>query len=51
MEQEYNLAINKTRKVAWFVSNCDTPNGRLEYAKELGKYIQVCRKKEQKKSS
>uniref|UniRef100_A0A1B6D299 Fucosyltransferase n=2 Tax=Clastoptera arizonana TaxID=38151 RepID=A0A1B6D299_9HEMI len=32
---------NKTHKVAWFVSNCGARNGRLQYAQELGKYIQV----------
>ncbi|KAI1301777.1 Glycoprotein 3-alpha-L-fucosyltransferase A [Halotydeus destructor] len=31
----------KTKKVAWFVSNCAARNGRLEYARELSKYIQV----------
>lgn len=32
---------NKTDKVAWFVSNCGARNGRLQYAQELQKYIQV----------
>lgn len=41
MEQERNFAQNKTRKVAWFVSNCSARNGRLQYAHELQKYIQV----------
>lgn len=36
-----NYAANKTRKVAWFVSNCAARNGRLQYAMELSKYIQV----------
>ncbi|KAE8743619.1 hypothetical protein FOCC_FOCC010763 [Frankliniella occidentalis] len=36
-----NYALNKTRKVAWFVSNCAARNGRLQYAMELSKYIQV----------
>lgn len=36
-----NYALNKTKKVAWFVSNCNTNNGRLEYAHELQKYISV----------
>lgn len=41
-EQLQNYAENKTKKVAWFVSNCVlTSNNRLEYAKELQKYIQV----------
>lgn len=42
MEQERNYALNKTKKVAWFVSNCGARNGRLNYAHELQKYIQVC---------
>ena len=36
-----NYAKDKTKNVAWFVSNCNTRNKRLEYAKELGKYIDV----------
>ncbi|XP_014252194.1 glycoprotein 3-alpha-L-fucosyltransferase A [Cimex lectularius] len=36
-----NYAANKTRQVAWFVSNCGARNGRLHYAKELQKYIGV----------
>ena len=36
-----NYAANKTRSVAWFVSNCGARNGRLKYAKELGKFIEV----------
>lgn len=28
-------------KVAWFVSNCSARNNRLQFAHELGKYIQV----------
>ena len=36
-----NFAANKTKSVAWFVSNCGARNGRLKYAKELGKYIEV----------
>ena len=31
----------KTKKVAWFVSNCNARNKRLTYAKRLAKYIQV----------
>lgn len=41
IEQERNFALNKTKKVAWFVSNCGARNGRLQYAHELQKYIQV----------
>lgn len=36
-----NYAANKTRKVAWFVSNCAARNGRLQFAMELSKHIQV----------
>lgn len=39
--QEMNYAANKTKKVAWFVSNCKAANKRLEYALELSKYITV----------
>lgn len=31
----------KQGKVVWFVSNCFAKNGRLEYAKELSKFIKV----------
>lgn len=41
MDQERNYAQNKTKKVAWFVSNCSARNNRLNYAKELKKYIDV----------
>lgn len=36
-----NYAAGKTRKVAWFVSNCNPPNGRSNYVRELIKYIEV----------
>jgi len=39
--QMVNYAANKTKKVAWFVSNCNARNGRLEYARNLSKYIDV----------
>lgn len=39
--QEINYAANKTKQVAWFVSNCGARNNRLQYAKELGRYIGV----------
>ncbi|XP_056644935.1 glycoprotein 3-alpha-L-fucosyltransferase A-like [Diorhabda sublineata] len=39
--QNKDYTVNKTKKVAWFVSNCGARNGRLSYAKELGKYIPV----------
>ena len=39
--QTINYAVNKTKQVAWFVSNCEAKNGRLDYARELAKHIQV----------
>ncbi|XP_078036874.1 glycoprotein 3-alpha-L-fucosyltransferase A [Augochlora pura] len=39
--QTFNYAANKTKKVAWFVSNCHPRNQRMLYAKELSKHIQV----------
>jgi len=36
-----NYAENKTKKVAWFVSNCEAKNNRLQYASNLSKFIQV----------
>ena len=39
--REHNIALNKTKSVAWFVSNCASSNDRHEYATELSKYIQV----------
>lgn len=44
MEQDRNYALNKTKKVAWFVSNCGARNGRLQFAHDLQKYIQVSHK-------
>lgn len=41
IEQDRNYALNKTKKVAWFVSNCGARNNRLQYAHELQKYINV----------
>ena len=38
---EINYAKGKTKKVAWFVSNCADKNGRLHYGNELKKYIAV----------
>lgn len=29
------LAGNKKKAVAWFVSNCDTPSNRMEYVKGI----------------
>ncbi|XP_029636394.1 glycoprotein 3-alpha-L-fucosyltransferase A [Octopus sinensis] len=40
-EQVKNYAATKTKKVAWFVSNCGAQNDRRTYAEELAKYIQV----------
>ena len=39
LPQDINFAANKTKKVAWFVSNCGARNGRLQYAQELSQYI------------
>jgi len=36
-----NFAKGKTKRVAWFVSNCKAKNNRFEYVKELQKYITV----------
>lgn len=36
-----NFAANKTKLVAWFVSNCGSRNRRLQYARELRQYINV----------
>ncbi|XP_063695627.1 glycoprotein 3-alpha-L-fucosyltransferase A-like [Culicoides brevitarsis] len=41
LPQRENYASGKTKKVAWFVSNCHAQNNRLEYAKELNKTISV----------
>ena len=36
-----DVGANKTKMVAWFVSNCNARNRRLEYARELAKHVQV----------
>ncbi|XP_074657227.1 glycoprotein 3-alpha-L-fucosyltransferase A-like [Tubulanus polymorphus] len=36
-----NYAAGKTKKVAWFISNCYDNNERLKLAEELSKYISV----------
>ncbi|XP_053384052.1 glycoprotein 3-alpha-L-fucosyltransferase A-like [Mercenaria mercenaria] len=41
LPQNKSYAAGKTKKVAWFVSNCGARNTRREYAKELQKYISV----------
>lgn len=33
--------LNKNKEVAWLVSNCQAKSGRLDYVKELSKYIGV----------
>jgi hypothetical protein len=39
--QSKNYAANKTRQVAWFVSNCEASNNRLDYARNLSTFINV----------
>lgn len=39
--QNKDYSQGKTKKVAWFVSNCGTLNKREDYVKELSKYIDV----------
>ncbi|XP_041365193.1 glycoprotein 3-alpha-L-fucosyltransferase A-like [Gigantopelta aegis] len=39
--QNKNYAKGKTKKVAWFVSNCGARNGRRRVADELAHHIQV----------
>ncbi|KAH9373358.1 hypothetical protein HPB48_018411 [Haemaphysalis longicornis] len=41
IKRDIDYAQNKTKMVAWFVSNCHAANRRLDYAKNLGKHIQV----------
>ncbi|KAH9589741.1 hypothetical protein MS3_00001070 [Schistosoma haematobium] len=36
-----NFATGKSKKVAWFVSNCIPKSPRMQYAKELSRYIPV----------
>lgn len=36
-----NIIRNKTKLVAWIVSNCDSKSGRNSYANQLKKYINV----------
>lgn len=40
-EHQKNLIRGKTGMVAWFASNCNAANNRLEYARELSKFTQV----------
>ena len=36
-----DISQNKTKKIAWFVSHCETKSGREKYVAELQKHIQV----------
>ena len=49
--QTQNFAAGKTKKVAWFVSNCGARNGRMQYATELSKHIEVMVKNKSKNFS
>lgn len=40
-DRKPNYASGKTKKVAWFVSNCNDTNGRMKYVRQLQKHIQV----------
>lgn len=40
---DINYAEGKTKKVAWYVNECQSHNNRMEVARELQKYIQVRR--------
>jgi len=40
-EEKLNHAKGKTKLVAWFVSNCRASNARMEYVRELQKYVDV----------
>ncbi len=41
IRSEINYAENKTKLVAWFVSNCQTSNGRLDYVRELQRHLTI----------
>ncbi|XP_076351643.1 glycoprotein 3-alpha-L-fucosyltransferase A-like [Tachypleus tridentatus] len=41
LKHKQDYAAKKTKKVAWFVSNCAARNGRLQYARELAKHIEL----------
>lgn len=41
IDSDINYAAKKSKKVAWFVSECESHNNRMEYARELQKYIEV----------
>lgn len=38
MDQAVTYSANKTKKVAWFVSNCGARNNRMQYAKVIKRY-------------
>lgn len=41
-DRNYTLiALGKTKTAAWFVSNCRTPSGRMQYVNKLRQYIDV----------
>lgn len=40
-DSNFNYAAGKSKKVAWYVDECDSHNNRMDFAKELQKYIQV----------
>lgn len=47
-EEERDLALerkdyykNKSKEIVWFVSNCNTSNNRIKYARKLSKYIHI----------
>ena len=39
--QNIDYSLGKTKKVVWFVSNCNTDNHRLQYVRQLQQYIEV----------
>ena len=36
-----NIAKNKTKMAAWFVTNCNSKSGREQYVKDLQKHLNV----------
>ena len=40
-QENLQLRGNKSKSVAWFVSNCFSMSGREDYVNELKKYMQV----------
>ncbi|KAK8784724.1 hypothetical protein V5799_008908, partial [Amblyomma americanum] len=41
IRRDHDYTRNKSKMVAWFVSNCHTENNRLHYAHKLQQHIQV----------